>query len=441
MMILPILWSWLTADIDVVLNDPALKGASVAVCVSDLDGNVLYERNADQLMTPASNQKLLSNLFALQTLGPDYVALTRIWKLKDKIVVDCPGDPSMTRELLLRAKMALSIGSTTDVEVHEGYRPGIPPSWEFDDLPNKYAAPITAFTVDKGSFELWAENGKLTPLHKAFGVRVKSVDGLGKPVVSYDPFKALITVTGTIPKAKTRLDTLALSHPDESAAWFLGGPLKLTDEVPTTPPDVVLTSRSIGNIVAECLTTSDNNFAEHLLLMSAQKLGTLGDEPYVVAEKRLSSFLSNTVGLPAGSFHVEDGSGVSRHDMVSVRGISQLLLWANRQPFAGTFKAALAAPGKGTLKARLSGIDFKGKTGSLDLVSSISGYLKTASGKELVVSIIFNQCAAGDGAMHQLQDKIIADLSANGTVHAWASSHAQGSSFKSAWSASVDRLR
>ena len=194
MILLPLLWSWVRADIDTVLNDPALKGATVSVCVRDLEGNAVYERNPDLLMTPGSNQKLLTALFALSALGPDYVVSTRIWKQKDRIIVDSPGDPSMTKEILVRARMALGISGALDVYVQQAYRPGVPPSWELDDLPNKYAAPITAFTVDRGSFEVWAEDGKVSIPSRAYGIRLKVTEGSGKPVVEYSPFTGLINV-------------------------------------------------------------------------------------------------------------------------------------------------------------------------------------------------------------------------------------------------------
>ena len=441
MILLPLLWSWVRADIDTVLNDPALKGATVSVCVRDLEGNAVYERNPDLLMTPGSNQKLLTALFALSALGPDYVVSTRIWKQKDRIIVDSPGDPSMTKEILMRARMALGISGALDVYVQQAYRPGVPPSWELDDLPNKYAAPITAFTVDRGSFEVWAEDGKVSTPSRAYGIRLKVTEGSGKPVVEYSPFTGLINVQGQIPRTKTRLDTLAIARPDAAASWFLAGNFHETADLPSTPADVVITSRSLGNIVSECLTVSDNNFAEHLLLMAALKAGPLGKDPYPLAAKRETSFLTGTVGLSSTTFRITDGSGVSRHNLVTPRAITDLLLWASRQPFAALFREGLASPGRGTLKSRLSGIDFRGKTGTLDLVSALSGYVKTKSGKELVVSIMFNQCAAPLEVQHQIQDKIIEDLSGNGTIRAFVPNYAPRASFSSLGLAAVDRIR
>jgi len=430
----------LATEIDRLLDSPKLKGAVVAVCIRDQEGKTVYERNADLLMTPGSNQKLLTAAFALARLGPEYSAQTKFWKFADKVVVDAPGDPSMTRDLLLRARMALGIQSTTPVHVRQAYRPGVPPSWEFDDLPHKYAAQITAFTVDHGSFELWAEKGQIELTPRSFGIDLRVVDDPAKPQVAYDPSTGTLTVTGKLPEKRTRLETLALPFPDRAAAWTLAGPFTAVFEVPTTPPDVVIASRSIGNIVSECLTQSDNHFAEHLLLMAAQEAGPLGKEPYVVAAQRLTSFLLNVVGISAETVRPEDGSGLSRHNLVSARALTDLLLWTQKQPFGNVFQSALAAPGTGTLKARLAGIDFRGKTGTLELVSALSGYLSSKSGKKYVVSIVFNQFKTPVAGIHEIQDKILSILAGNGTNHASTSEYASRASLPRTGIATLGRI-
>lgn len=63
----------LQAPLDRILTHDDLRGASVGAIVTTLDGTVLYERNSDLRLMPASNQKLLSVSYALHALGPDFV--------------------------------------------------------------------------------------------------------------------------------------------------------------------------------------------------------------------------------------------------------------------------------------------------------------------------------------------------------------------------------
>jgi len=386
------------ADFDRILANSKLEGAIVSAIVTDLDGKTIFEHNSALHVTPASNEKLLSNSFALWELGPDYRPKTSFWKLPTRVVIDSPGDPLMTYDQLSKARAELKLDRHLPVYVHQAYAPEIPGSWEFDDLPNKFSAPVTALTFDRGSFAAWTRKGKAVLLPEPFGVRTDFVPGPGTPAVEYDPFAKLVKVTGTLPKTDQVLDTLALPRSDEAAASIFGCRFEPTDDLPQPPPDLVLTGGSTLAMVAACLPPSDNNIAENLLLMGARREGDLGRNPYAVARKRLKDFLVHVVGVNPDDVHPFDGSGLSRHDYVTTRAIAKLLCWANKQPTGAAWRSAFAHPGTGTLSNRLKGITFQAKTGSLDMVAALSGYLTTSSGKTVVVSIIFNQygCSAGE---------------------------------------------
>ena len=81
-----------------------------------------------------------------------------------------------------------------------------------------------------------------------------------------------------------------------------------------------------------CLPPSDNNIAEHLFLLGAKAQGAFTTDPYPTARERMTAFMTGTVGVKKDDFRIYDGSGMSRHNLVTVRGIAQLLAWQNRQP-------------------------------------------------------------------------------------------------------------
>jgi len=378
--------------LDSLLANPKFRGAVVVAAVSDLDGNLIYQKNADLRVMPASNQKLLSTAYALNTLGTEYRPTTRFWRSDRRIVIDSPGDPLLTHRTLSDAAQRLRLDKAQSVLVRQAYAPVIPDSWEVDDLPNKYAAPVTALTVDRGSFELWNEGGfaKLRPAN--YGVRIRRLAGEpgARATVTYDPFQRRIDVAGSLPNATARLDTLAIPRPDIAVANMFGTYVGPTNEVPEEVPTLIIEGRPVADMVKECLPPSDNNIAEHLMLIAANREKPLGNRPYVPARASMSKFLTDRVGIDPNDLRVYDGSGMSRHNMVTARAFVRLLAWGNDQPYGEVWREAMARPGMGTLSTRLDGIAFEGKTGSLDMVAALSGYVRGQDGRDRIVSVIVN---------------------------------------------------
>jgi D-alanyl-D-alanine carboxypeptidase/D-alanyl-D-alanine-endopeptidase (penicillin-binding protein 4) len=390
----------LAFQLDSILSDPKLNGAIVSATVCRADGSIIYEKNSATHVVPASNEKLFSAAFALNALGPDFRPQTLIWKQPNRTYIQTTGDPLMSYGQLVGARDRLRLDRRLSVSVNEPYAPEIPSTWEHDDLSNKYAAPVAAFTVDKGSFELWWKKGRLVAQPFGYGVQFFRAGGDGAPKVQYDPFLKRAFVFGKMPATDKRLDTLAIPNPDREAAFLLGkGFLRTADPAPNTPPCLVLTGKPLREIVAACLPVSDNNIAENLLLMAARSQGELGDDPYAVARTRLTDFLTHVVGIDPEDVKPYDGSGLSRHNFLTTRAIAKLLCWAQAQPTSDAWNASLARPGMpGTLSKRLVGIDFRGKTGTLDMVVALSGYVRHKSGDGLVASMIVNQfgCSSND---------------------------------------------
>lgn len=404
--------------LDELLSSPSLKGAVYSVCVTKLDGAVLYDRNSSLRLLPASNEKLFTAAYALSTLGTDYKPQTRFWRLKDRIIVDTTGDPMLSYDDLVKAKQTLKLDGKLPVYVHEPYRIGYLPQWELDDLPNKYGAPVTAFTVDRGAFEIWEDSDHAYFKPEDYGTRVVR-SRVGRRHVKYDPFTKTAHVYGPMPREAALLDTLSLPEPDRCAASILGSSFHLTSKVPETTPDLVLEGPALPVILKECLVHSDNNLAENLLLLSACKEGDLGDQPYDTAANREKAFAQKTLGIDPDDFQPNDGSGLSRTNWTTTHSIAALLQWQSKQPFFDLWKGFLASPGNGTLKKRLEGSSFMGKTGSMDGVSALSGYVKTKDGQTVIVSMIFNNLLCPDSKIHALQDDFVRKIEAStlsGTV-------------------------
>jgi len=101
-------------------------------------------------------------------------------------------------------------------------------------------------------------------------------------------------------------------------------------------------------------------------------------------------------GIDDDSVVQYDGSGMSRHDLVTPSAIVQLYSYMAKQGrYAKDWRDSLTIGGvDGTLRNRFKGTaanaNIRGKTGTLDQVSALSGYVTTSGGEELVVSVIVN---------------------------------------------------
>jgi D-alanyl-D-alanine carboxypeptidase/D-alanyl-D-alanine-endopeptidase (penicillin-binding protein 4) len=108
----------------------------------------------------------------------------------------------------------------------------------------------------------------------------------------------------------------------------------------------------------------------------------------------------NEAGVMASPLALNDGSGLSRNDMITAEASLQLLTYMHRHRYATEFRNALPIAGvDGTLRNRMKGTvaenNLRAKTGTLSAASSLSGYVTTAAGEELAFSIMVNNYPRG----------------------------------------------
>jgi D-alanyl-D-alanine carboxypeptidase/D-alanyl-D-alanine-endopeptidase (penicillin-binding protein 4) len=164
------------------------------------------------------------------------------------------------------------------------------------------------------------------------------------------------------------------------------------------PPDsiVAVHESKMSDIMWRINKSSQNLFAEAMCKnlgrasMAKQKLNVPGS--WRNGTSAVLAFLHknkiNTTG-----YVIEDGSGLSREDRVTAHLVSDVFRTMYHHPYYEDFRQSLSAAGEdGTLRTRMKDITghFFGKTGYIGGVRSLSGYVKTKSGRWLVVSMIFN---------------------------------------------------
>jgi serine-type D-Ala-D-Ala carboxypeptidase/endopeptidase (penicillin-binding protein 4) len=392
------------------LDDVKLKGALVAAMVTDMDGKVLYQRNADLRVMPASNQKLLSCAFALAKKG-EARPVTQFWFGEGAVTVAAEGDPTLSIDQFKSFQDRISPLSVSKVRLWQAYQSERPDTWQIGDAPNRYGPAVHAFSIDRAGFELWiTPKGADFRPHRPVFDRLETDFDKGSFVAYYSPLASFMRLTGELPRTEKKIDTYSDPHPAQTACANLIGVEKPDIEVlkdrPDTAPDAEITGPPMSELIKLCLQPSDNLIAEHLLMHGA------GVGSHRIATQNLSKWLESTVGWEPKSYNVADGSGLSRKNNVTTRNIAKLLKWSHQQPTKNVWMKALAAGGqKGTLANRLKTVGFVGKTGTLDMVSALSGYVKCSNGQTKIVSVVLNHYGCSTGEAQQIIDRFIENVS------------------------------
>jgi D-alanyl-D-alanine carboxypeptidase/D-alanyl-D-alanine-endopeptidase (penicillin-binding protein 4) len=180
------------------------------------------------------------------------------------------------------------------------------------------------------------------------------------------------------------------------------------------PPDARLLythdSLSLAEVIRLVNKFSSNVMARHLLLtVAAEKAGRPGTT--AAGERMIREFLG-TRGIVIPDLVIDNGSGLSRLERITADGLAAVLLDAWRSQYAPEFQASLPLSAvDGTLRRRFRAPEMEGrlrmKTGSLQDVSALAGYVNAASGRTYVAVIILNHPRAELGAGEAIQAALV----------------------------------
>ena len=361
------MWSRLLALVLLLLPAQALAGAkekvaalapSGLVLVMDDKGNELVVQNADQPFVPASVAKIVTAWLAMEVLGADYRFETSFY-LDDKRVlyVRGGGDPFLISEELapLATELVAAIGKEpiTGIVLDASYYPsdlripGIENTAEaYDALNSALAVNFnTISAVRKGKTVRSAEEQTpITPLAIS-EFQARGPNGRGRISLSKDP-------------------AVSLKYAGELIAAFIeraGGTVKgkiSTGTVPEglKPVYVHRQSRTLSQILAQLLIGSNNYIANQVFLEIG---GTLGGAVSLEKSLKVANDMLAANGL-ADAIHLEEGSGISRGNRFTARGLAKVLDLFEPH-------AKLLRSGDGTFF----------KTGTFSGVRTLAGYADT----------------------------------------------------------------
>jgi D-alanyl-D-alanine carboxypeptidase/D-alanyl-D-alanine-endopeptidase (penicillin-binding protein 4) len=151
--------------------------------------------------------------------------------------------------------------------------------------------------------------------------------------------------------------------------------------------------RPIADLIYTTNKESDNYLAEYIFKIIGAEHGEYEDNGKKTREVQANMFKKN--GFLCSKCILNDGSGLSRRNLVTPRTLVEILEYATTQPYHAILDTSLSIAGvDGTLRKRMVGTTAEGnlhaKTGTLRNVSALSGYVTTLDNEKLIFSIIFN---------------------------------------------------
>lgn len=344
--------------------------------------------------------------------------------------------------------------------VYERYAVG----WSQDDLVWQWGAPVSALAINDNVVYVNILPGErigerafvsISPFAEYYHIdnRVLTTPGgvwPRKVFIQRQPGSRHLEIWGNIPLSDTGAgEALAIEEPAEFCARLLWellakrgvvmygttrarhtamsslGTISVTANVPLgggsdspTPPislqPVVLAehvSLPLGEDIRVINKVSQNLHAEMLLRVLGREKGTSAS--ILGGLEVIRGFLS-MAGVQPEEYSFYDGSGLSRENLVTPRATVKLLRYAAMQSWGADFIASLPVAGvDGTLNSRFKalppGAKVQAKTGALDHVSTISGYLTTAKGEHLVFSIMSNNLTLTNKRVSDVLDEILGE--------------------------------
>jgi D-alanyl-D-alanine carboxypeptidase/D-alanyl-D-alanine-endopeptidase (penicillin-binding protein 4) len=319
--------------------------------------------------------------------------------------------------------------------------------WNWEDLTWYYGAEVTPLTVNDNALDLFVKPGAAVgqpalittgppdPLLTIVNKVTTSAKGSRREISIHRGLgENTITITGSVPlEDRGYTGGIGISHPAMLFVYMLRSSLAQKGVVitgasrsrvtPVQPTEitgvtiagsngsstsssafqneiVALQSPPFSLIAAQTLKPSQNLYTELIL----RTLGKVSPPPATTSNltqtseelglEAVKSFLK-TVGIRPEALVLDDGSGLSRNDMITAEASVQLLTFMSKHRYANAFRDALPIGGvDGTLRNRFKGTpaenNVRAKTGSLSSAASLGGYLTTAGGEKLAFSIMVN---------------------------------------------------
>lgn len=434
----------LPATVSAALKAADIPTHHIAVLVQRVDADrPTLRHNAQQAMNPASVMKLLTTYAALELLGPAYTwrtealaeTLPAAGKLDGNLYLRGSGDPKLTLEQFWLLLRQLRTHGVTDIggdlvldRSAFALRSHDPAAFDNEPL-RPYNAGPDALLLNLKSLRFTLQTdttqSKVSLIAETPSEGLRIVNRLTLSKEACDDWReqikpvvngASIEFTGSFPTACGEKTLHLAPWPADRQAdglfralWReLGGTLHGQVREGITPPNArsiaAQDSPALSEVVRDINKYSNNVMARQLFLSLAAERPATSE----AARRRIAAWLADK-GLKLPGLVLDNGAGLSRSERISADGLGQLLRAAWQSPTMPELMSSLPLAGvDGTLKKRLGDSAVNGrahlKTGYLEGVRAIAGYVLDARGERWIVVCLINDAHAklGKPAMDAL---------------------------------------
>lgn len=447
------------------VEDSRANDAYWSVIFRDSTGTILEGYNFEKIVRPASNLKLLTSSAILDELGTEFTYKTYVYGLgsqegdtwKGDIIVRGTGDPSISGTYYGENKFHVfdKFYETLDslgIREIEGNLIGndsyfdqqpYPKGWSWEDLSFYYGVEISALSFNNNAVDLQVfandEIGE-TPRIQWFPFDTDYVTFVNEQTITppdseYDEFYRRVLGTNTIilrskvPQNYDEKESLSVMNAsmffmDTFKEYLKDGGIETTGRIliDSQPHDwnsgryqelAVHESVPLGQLMEQVNKDSENFYTEMLLkTAAAEKYDAQGSTELGIS--LVKEFAART-GIDTSRVEMNDGSGMSPGTLLSPSAITHLLVEMQHHPEFKAFRNSLSIAGlDGSLENRFTNTpmagNLRGKTGFVSGVRALSGYMKSATGRTLVFSVVTNNYTNKTSYIDYLQESIIRQM-------------------------------
>jgi len=421
----------LQRQLDALFSSKAYRRSEVtAKVVSITRGTTLYERNPEKALTPASVTKLFTTNAGFYALGTEGAMTTEV-RATGKIAPDGTlhgdlyivgaGDAMLdVNDIEEMADNLFGIGlRRVDGTIYGD------PSF-FDEETNRavYSGdgedvvrlpPIEALTYSEGEIKVVVSasskgyvNVQTIPASDAFILRASTRKGARASRIRITSSvradgRQEITVSGSPGANRTKTYTIQMRSPSLAAAGTLSDRLRSggiendtaigVAKAPSTSRVLTSHKNRFVELASRVNKRSDNYLAEHVFKMVGALYG--GQENTADIARKMVLATLDSLKVPRNGATFNDGSGLSRRNVVSAATAVAMLRQISKRSYAKEFYTSLAIAGvDGTIRGRMlntpADSNVHAKTGTLRDASGLAGYVRTRDGELLAFAFISN---------------------------------------------------
>ena len=411
-------------DFSSVINESGIEKNAISVSIRDLNsGKPVYELNEKMLMHPASVQKVLTLVPAVDVLGEDYDFTTAIYKRSaNSYVIKLGADPYLTSNDLKTLVNNVNL-ETKRIYIDDSIleKKDWGEGWQWDDDMNSLMPRFNSYNLD-------GNVTKITVMPTQNGQTATIINPSKYPIVFFNHVLTgkendvkisrdnsvsanTLVLEGTVNKPTTvyvptnnlkRYFNIKMTNALGDKKVYLKENF-VVDKVTDSDKELDKVTHPISNAIDDVLKNSNNMVAETVAKLAGAK--AYNDRGTDINGIKVFNAYCQKIGIDNSKIRLTDASGVSKNNLVTTDFISEYLV-KNKD---SKVLEHLPTPGQGTLTHRMLPIkeNLRAKTGTLSDTSSIAGFLSTKNGNKYAFAIIINDTTSTIPDMKTLEDYLI----------------------------------